>query len=169
MNDDSSHPIEVTVEAEAWNTTVTDPIGLVQTTAAQTLIEAAPPHLRNAQVSVLLTDDERIRILNHDWRGKDKPTDVLSFPAYDPDLPVPPGELPELGDIAIALETVRRDAAAEERPVEDHLRHMVVHGVLHLLGFDHETGEVDAVEMERTEARILATFGIADPYAEAVA
>ncbi|HEX2526262.1 MAG TPA: rRNA maturation RNase YbeY [Geminicoccus sp.] len=168
MNDDSSHPIEVTVEAEAWNTTVTDPIGLVQTTAAQTLIEAAPAHLRNAQVSVLLTDDERIRILNHDWRGKDKPTDVLSFPAYDPDVPVPPGMVPELGDIAVALETVRRDAAAEGRAAEEHLRHMIVHGVLHLLGFDHETGESDALRMERTEAMILARFGIADPYAEAV-
>jgi probable rRNA maturation factor len=168
MNDDSSHPIEVTVEAEAWNTTVTDPIGLVTSTAMAALGNAAPPHLRDARVSVLLTDDMRIQGLNREWRGKDKPTDVLSFPAYDPDVPVPPGELPELGDVAIALETVRRDAAAEERPVEDHLRHMVIHGVLHLLGFDHETGEADALRMERTEAGILATFGIADPYAEAM-
>jgi len=168
MNDDSSHPIEVAVEAEAWQTTVTDPIGLIRSTAAHALAEAAPPHLREAHVSVLLTDDARIRVLNREWRGKDKPTDVLSFPAYDPDVPLPPGMTPELGDIVVALETVARDALADGRTVDQHLRHMIVHGVLHLLGMDHETGEADALEMEGMEARILAGFGVADPYGEAV-
>jgi probable rRNA maturation factor len=167
MNDDSSHPIEVTVEAEAWQTTVTDPIGLVCSTAAQALAEAAPPHLQDARLSVLLTDDARIRVLNHAWRGKDKPTDVLSFPAFDPDVPLPPGAPAELGDIVVAIETVRRDAGADGRPVDQHLRHMIVHGVLHLLGMDHETSEADALAMEGLEARILAGFGIADPYREA--
>jgi probable rRNA maturation factor len=168
MNDDSSHPIEVTVEAEAWQTTVTDPIGLVRTTAAAALLEAAPPHLQHAHVSVLLTDDARIQVLNREWRGKDKATDVLSFPAFDPDIPVPPGMVPELGDVVVALETVVRDAGADGRPVYQHLAHMIVHGVLHLIGFDHETGEADAEDMEGMEARILSGFGIADPYSEAV-
>ena len=167
MNDDSSHPIEVTVEAKAWQTTVTDPIGLVRRAAAKALQEAAPPHLRHARISVLLTDDAQIQVLNREWRGKDNPTDVLSFPAYDPSIPLPPGMEPELGDVAVAIETVTRDAAADGRPVDDHLSHMIVHGVLHLLGFDHETGEEDAVLMESTEARILSGFGIANPYLEA--
>ncbi|WP_027135260.1 rRNA maturation RNase YbeY [Geminicoccus roseus] len=168
MNDDSSHPIEVTVEAEAWQTTVTDPIGLIRDTAGRALAQAAPPHLRDAHVSVVLTDDARIQVLNRDWRGKDKPTDVLSFPAYDPDIPLPPGMQAELGDIVVALETVLRDARADDRPVDHHLRHMIVHGILHLLGMDHETGEADAQAMEALEARILSGFGVANPYAEAV-
>lgn len=168
MNDDSSHPIEVTVEAEAWQTTVTDPIGLVRSTASQALAKAAPPHLRSAHLSVLLTDDRRIRILNREWRGKDQATDVLSFPAHDPDFPVPPGMDVELGDIVVALETVLRDAQADGLPLDHHLRHMIVHGVLHLLGFDHETGEADAQRMENLEAQILKEFGIADPYMETV-
>ena len=168
MNDDSSHPIEVAVEAEAWQTAVTDPIGLVRSTIALALAMAAPEALRDAQVSVLLTDDARIRLLNHQWRGKDKATDVLSFPSFDPDLPLPPGCRAELGDIVVSIETVRRDADEAGLPLDQHVRHMVVHGVLHLLGMDHETGEADALAMERLEAQILARFGIKDPYREAV-
>ena len=168
MNDDSSHPIEVAVEADAWHTTVTDPIGIVRTTVLQTLADAAPPALKSGGVSVLLTDDVRIRVLNRAWRGKDRPTDVLSFPAREPGMPLPPGAELELGDIVVALETVRRDAAGDGLPVSDHLRHMIVHGVLHLLGMDHETDEADARLMETLEAKVLAVFGIDDPYVEKV-
>ena len=164
MNDDS-HPIEVTVEAEAWTTTVTDPAALVRRAALTTLRQVRPDLADRAIVSVLLTDDAAIRALNRDWRGKDKATDVLSFPAMDPDLPLAPGQTMLLGDIAVALETVERDAMADARPVAHHLCHMIVHGTLHLLGHDHETSDADAHRMERLEIEILAMFDIPDPYA----
>nr|WP_256515518.1 rRNA maturation RNase YbeY [Alsobacter ponti] len=115
-----------------------------------------------AQVSVMLTDDARMREINRQWRGQDKPTNVLSFPA------VQPGALtsaPFLGDIAIAFETVAREAEEEGKSLADHYTHLVVHGFLHLLGHDHET-EAEAEAMEELERRALASLGIADPYAE---
>lgn len=110
------------------------------------------------EVSILLCDDAEIRTLNHQWRGFDKPTNVLSFPA--------PGEHEDmpLGDIAVAFETCEREARADGKTFDDHVTHLVVHGVLHLLGYDHET-ESEAEEMEDTERRILRTLGISDPYA----
>lgn len=110
------------------------------------------------EISVLLCDDAEIRTLNRQWRGFDKPTNVLSFPA--------PGEHEDmpLGDIAVAFETCEREARADGKTLDDHVTHLVVHGVLHLLGYDHET-ETEAEEMEDTERRILGTLGIADPYA----
>ena len=110
--------------------------------------------------TLLLADDAAIRILNRDWRGQDKPTNVLSFPA---DGPTPPGEPRHLGDVALALETVAREAAAEGKSLPDHVAHLVVHGILHLLGADHETdGEAEA--MEAREVAALARIGVADPY-----
>lgn len=114
------------------------------------------------EVDVMLTDDAGIRTLNRDWRSKDKATNVLSFPT--PQVAREAGE-PHLGDIAIALETVAREAAVEDKTFDDHLTHLAVHGMLHLLGFDHETEE-EAEEMEEMERTILAGLGIADPYAE---
>lgn len=114
-----------------------------------------------AEMSVTLTDDARIRVLNRDWRDKDKPTNVLSFPAAD----LPPGAAPQpLGDIIVALETVLKEAEAENKRPADHLVHLVVHGTLHLMGFDHEDDD-EAEEMEAMERRILAGLGIDDPYA----
>lgn len=111
-------------------------------------------------LSVLMTDDEAVRLLNRDWRGKDSPTNVLSFPS---DMPVIPGEPDFLGDIALARETLEREAALDGKPLDDHLRHLVVHGVLHLLGYDH-IEKAEAEEMETTETRILAGLGVPDPY-----
>lgn len=116
-----------------------------------------------APVSVALMDDAAIRILNRDFRGQDKPTNVLSFPSGVEEGFAFPGEEPGLGDIAIALETVVREAAEEGRPFDHHLSHMAVHGVLHLLGFDHEDAG-EAEEMEALERTILAGLGIPDPY-----
>ena len=113
------------------------------------------------EISVLLCDDAAIRTLNRQWRGQDKPTNVLSFPTPDE----APSDTP-LGDIAIAYETVAREAAEEGKLLDHHFIHLTVHGTLHLLGFDHET-EAEAEEMEATERRILHTLGIADPYANA--
>lgn len=112
-----------------------------------------------AELSLVLTDDAAIRDLNREHRGKDKPTNVLSFPGFDPDEP----PQPLLGDIVIAYETVAREAADEGKPVADHFCHLVVHGMLHLFGYDHETAD-DAEVMEAEERRVLARLGIADPY-----
>jgi probable rRNA maturation factor len=103
-------------------------------------------------------------VLNRDYRKKDSPTNVLSFPSG---LASGVGDADMLGDVILAFETVSMEAARDGKSLDSHLRHLVVHGVLHLLGFDHET-EAEASEMERREVEILAGFGIADPY-EAVA
>jgi probable rRNA maturation factor len=117
-----------------------------------------------AELAVMLTDDAGIRTLNNNWRGIDKPTNVLSFPALQPTAPPGDDDPPRmLGDIAIAYETLRREADAEAKPFDHHLSHLVVHGFLHLIGYDHET-DAEAVAMEALEREILAQLGIPDPY-----
>jgi probable rRNA maturation factor len=113
------------------------------------------------ELSLLFSDDAHVRTLNRDWRGKDKATNVLSFPAFEtePGGPVPP----LLGDVALAFETVAAEAALESKRFEHHLTHLIVHGLLHLLGYDHEVAE-EAEEMEALERRILARLAIPDPY-----
>ena len=122
---------------------------------------ATPGQADLAEVAVMLTDDAGIRALNHDWRGIDKPTNVLSFPAVA--LPDGGSQPRALGDIAIAYETTRREATTENKPFGHHLSHLAVHGFLHLIGYDHET-DVDAETMETLERQILARLGIPDPY-----
>ena len=114
-----------------------------------------------SELSLLFTDDAHIKTLNAQWRGKDKPTNVLSFPAFDvgTDDTLPP----MLGDIVLARETIVGEAALENKPLEHHLTHLIVHGLLHLLGFDHET-EDEAEEMEALERVVLAKLAIPDPY-----
>ncbi len=128
--------------------------------------DAAWTHLAlkpaDSELSVVFTDDAAIRVLNAEWRGKDKPTNMLSFPAFPVRAGSQPG--PMLGDIVIARETVEREAAAEAKPFENHLTHLVVHGFLHLLGYDHET-DAEAEEMEAREREILHALAIPDPYA----
>ena len=114
-----------------------------------------------AEVSLCLADDARLRALNLRWRGKDAPTNVLSFPSAVPDRS---GEEPTLGDIALAYETLKREAEDLDVPLADHYRHLVAHGFLHLIGYDHEKDE-EAERMEALETRILARLGAADPYA----
>jgi probable rRNA maturation factor len=120
------------------------------------------------EVSVLLTDDARVRELNRVWRGADKPTNVLSFPAREPGEPWPSEGPVMLGDVAVALETVLREAAAEGKAPGDHLAHLVVHGTLHLLGHDHVGSDAEAEAMESLEVRVLAGLGVADPYGDDV-
>jgi probable rRNA maturation factor len=110
----------------------------------------------------MLTDDAAMRQMNAQWRGIDKPTNVLSFPAGES----PAGTEPtHLGDIAISYETVAAESTAENKAFADHLAHLAVHGYLHLVGFDHET-DAEAVRMEHLETQILSGLGIADPYAD---
>jgi probable rRNA maturation factor len=114
------------------------------------------------EVSLLLTSDAELKALNARWRGQDKPTNVLSFPAAPADRL---GEAGTLGDIALAFETLADEAEAAGVPLADHYRHLVTHGFLHLIGYDHQTDE-EAERMEALEQRILARLGVADPYAE---
>jgi probable rRNA maturation factor len=114
-----------------------------------------------SELSLLFTDDASIRTLNRDWRGKDQATNVLSFPAFEvvPGDPLPP----MLGDIILAFETVSAEAALEAKPFAHHLIHLIVHGLLHLLGYDHEN-DAEADEMEGLERKVLARLAIPDPY-----
>jgi probable rRNA maturation factor len=128
------------------------------------------PELASARLcaSVLFTSDEEVHALNREWRQRDKPTNVLSFPMLHA------GELEELaaegppvllGDIALACETCASEAAEKAVPLDHHAAHLIVHGLLHLAGHDHELGEPEAEAMEALEVKALAKLGIADPYA----
>jgi len=112
------------------------------------------------QVSLLFTGDDQIRELNRTWRGKDKATDVLSFPAHEMDHPF-------YGDIAVSLETSLRDAAAQNKTLPQHLSHLLIHGFLHLMGHDH-MNDTEAEEMEALERSALASLNWPDPYGRAV-
>ena len=113
-------------------------------------------------LTVVLTNDDDIRALNRRFRGIDKPTNVLSF--ADPDMPPEPGEPPYLGDVVLARKTLLREASEQEKRFLDHATHLVVHGVLHLLGYTHDTDD-DAAQMEALEIAALARLGLPDPYA----
>lgn len=150
--------IDILVQSPRWRAqprakaTVTKAIS-----AAATMLKQ-----KNVELSVVLTGDKAIRILNRDWRGFDKPTNVLSFPA----LPQPNarGATPFVGDIVIAFETLAKEAKAENKRFLHHLAHLSVHGFLHLMGYDHEANR-EAEAMEKLERRVLAKLDIADPYA----
>jgi probable rRNA maturation factor len=122
---------------------------------------AAPAKVGKAELAVMLTDDKSIRALNLQWRGKDTATNVLSFPAAPPRRRSAPRPL---GDIVIAYETTAAESRAEGKRFDHHLAHLVVHGFLHLLGYDHESDR-EAEDMERRERSILARLDVPDPYA----
>lgn len=125
-------------------------------------IAAAAPHsTRGGEVSILLADDSAVREVNRQWRGLDKPTNVLSFPAADT-----PATQGHLGDIVIAFETLQRECESEGRLFVHHLAHLTVHGFLHLIGYDHET-DAQADEMERLESRIMIAMNMPDPWQDA--
>jgi probable rRNA maturation factor len=155
---------EVIVVADGWHSEP-DAEAIIQRAVA-TAAETANAGLGEAELAVMLTDDSGIRTLNLNWRGIDKPTNVLSFPALPPTGAGGPDDAPRmLGDIAIAYETTRREADDEQKPFDHHLSHLAVHGFLHLIGYDHEKDD-DAEAMETLERGILAQLGIPDPYAD---
>jgi probable rRNA maturation factor len=134
--------------------------------AIEAAAEVADSDAAEAELAIMLTDDRGIRTLNRNWRGIDKATNVLSFPALQPTGPAGPDDAPRmLGDIAIAYETTRKEADEERKPFDHHLSHLAVHGFLHLIGYDHEN-DADAEAMESLERDILAQLGIPDPYAD---
>lgn len=135
--------------------------------AAQVAPELAQPRL---VASLLFTDDARVHALNREWRGRDRPTNVLSFPMLEREELVhldEDGPPAMLGDIALARQTCAREAAERGIALADHIAHLIVHGLLHLAGHDHETSDADADAMEQLEAKALALMGIADPYSTA--
>src|SRR5580765_5509158 len=155
---------EVLVVADCWQSEP-DAEAVIQRAVA-VAAEIADADTGEAEIAVMLTDDAGIRTLNSNWRGIDKPTNVLSFPALQPASPSGPDDAPRiLGDIAIAYETTRREADEERKPFDHHLSHLAVHGFLHLIGYDHEN-DADAEAMEGLERDILAQLGIPDPYAD---
>jgi probable rRNA maturation factor len=153
----ASVAVDVAIESDLWSAHPT-----AECTVLRAIEAAAEAAQTGGEVAVLLTDDDAVRRMNAQWRGMDKPTNVLSFPAGE--STAAPGEV-HLGDIAIAFQTVAAESAAENKAFADHLAHLAVHGYLHLVGFDHET-DVEAADMENLETRILAGLGIADPYAD---
>lgn len=154
-----SFAIDISAESEGW-TKIPELEALVRRAAEAAMLDnEAPP----SEISVVLSDDEHIRELNKHHRGMDKPTNVLSFPPARTKTPA--GAPRFLGDVVLAFETVEREATEESKPIENHISHLIVHGVLHLLGYDHEDDD-EAEIMEARERQILAKLGIPDPYAE---
>ncbi len=162
--------LDVSLEADPeWDSS--DWIELARRAAASAIAESAFPQLgtseRSVELGVRLTGDAEVRALNAEWRGKDKPTNVLSFPMAEADeLKSADIVGPELmlGDIVLARGVCAAEAADKAIPVEQHAAHLIVHGTLHLLGHDHHD-EDQAADMESREVRALARLGIADPYA----
>jgi probable rRNA maturation factor len=142
--------VDVVLLDPAWATALPGVERLVRKAARAAL------GARAGSLTVALSDDRRLRALNKRDRKQDKPTNVLSYPS---------GERAFLGDVVLARQTVWREARQQKKTPADHVAHLVVHGTLHLLGFDHETGDADAERMEALERRILKGLGIADPYA----
>ena len=160
----ASHVIDVTIEHDAWSHAVAGVSDLCRTAARAALA----PRTASVEVSILLADDARLHELNRTFRGVDRPTNVLAFPAHAGDDVAPPGAEHLLGDIALAYQTTCVEAADQGLTLAHHLSHLVVHGTLHLLGYDHQS-DAEAEVMEARERTLLAGLGIADPYAEAVA
>ncbi|MDB5587349.1 MAG: ybeY [Devosia sp.] len=150
--------IDINRNDEAWPEDL-DP--LAELAVLEALKQSKAKVKGAAELSILLTNDEEQHELNKQWRGKDSPTNVLSFPQIEPFGPV----VGILGDITLARETLEREAADQGVSFADHFTHLVVHGFLHILGYDHMT-DAEALQMESLETQILAKLGVDDPYAD---
>lgn len=157
MSDPADWDIAVSVLTGDWSDADEGVVRL----AAQAALKAAGPD-GPLELSVALADDGKVRELNRDYRGQDKPTNVLSFEAGEDPMP---GQPRILGDVVLARETCAREAVEGDKSFNDHLTHLTVHGVLHLLGYDHIDSD-EAEEMEALEVEILAEMGIGNPYLE---
>jgi probable rRNA maturation factor len=159
--------ISVSIDCPAWGEALPDAEARCGRLAAIALGAVdLPPGV--VELSIVLADDATVQGLNRDWRGKDAPTNVLSFASLDDeDAPLADGAPLLLGDVILAWETVAREAAEQDKALADHFGHLVVHGVLHLVGFDHEDDN-EAEEMEALETTLLAALGIPDPYGDTI-
>jgi probable rRNA maturation factor len=153
------------IEDARWNAALPNAAALIEQAVSLALADI-DANGRVIEVGVRLVDDGTIQALNRDWRGRDKPTNVLSFPLGDPG-PVTDPDFPWLiGDIVMSYDTVTAEAIRDIKPLEHHVVHLAIHATLHLIGHDHED-EAEAEAMEAAEIRLLAGLGIADPYAMA--
>jgi probable rRNA maturation factor len=151
--------IDLAERSPLWREALPEAGGVAERAARAALAGGGAPTVP-AELSIVLADDALMRALNRQWRGRDAPTNVLSFPAGEAP---PPGAPLLLGDVVLGFETVSGEAAAQGKPLAHHVAHLVIHGVLHLLGFDHEA-EAEAERMEALETELLAGLGIPDPY-----
>jgi probable rRNA maturation factor len=156
--DNKKVQIDVIVRSARWRKRPNARTTVKKAVLAAAQAVSTPP----TELAIVLSDDSTIRALNREWRGKNAPTNVLSFPAAMPGKTR--SASPYIGDIVIAYQTVAREAVTDGKPFNHHLAHLAVHGFLHLLGYDHETDR-DANKMERLERRILKRLAIPDPYA----
>lgn len=158
----SDNEIDIAVEDARWEQAIPEleafTLRAVEAGLAILPDSAAGP----VEVSVLLADDATVQELNRTWRNKDKPTNVLSFPAAE--QPFQAGSPRPLGDVVLAYDTLVRESAEQSKPFEHHFAHLLVHGTLHLLGQDHETGEAEADAMEALEVAALRALGVPNPY-----
>ena len=154
-----TNTVDIDIEDEAWTAAAPDAEALVWRAAQAVLY--AHEDIEGRGIVILLTDDDSVQALNRDFRQKDKPTNVLSFPSAQDPIGNPEGQI---GDIALAYGVCAREAAEQGKLLSHHLQHLVAHGVLHLLGYDHE-GDDEAEAMEALEREILAGLDVPDPYA----
>ena len=160
-NTRSKVAVDIRIATPGWRKVLPE-VSAALRRAARAALKSELPAQAETALSILLTDDAEMRKLNAGWRAKDKPTNVLSFPA---EATFDPGRPPAyLGDIALGLATCKREAAEQGKALADHVAHLTVHGVLHLVGYDHMNDE-EAGAMEPREVEILGSLGIADPYA----
>jgi probable rRNA maturation factor len=160
--------LDIVIEDPRWAEAGLEPLA---TRAAEATLAHLGLDPEAWEIVLLACDDDRIAALNADFRGKPQPTNVLSWPSEErgaeapgqPPAPPDPATGPELGDIAIAYDTCAREAAEAGLPLDHHVTHLLVHGTLHLLGYDH-ISDADAALMERIEVEILASIGVANPY-----
>jgi len=156
--------VDVTMQDPAWES-LANIERIVKETAIKSLELAIMPKEasgRDLEASLVLANDDLLHLLNNTYREKDKPTNILTFASLDSDEPLTEGVL-SLGDVFLSYETLLKEAQEQGKFITDHIRHLVVHGVLHLLGYDHETDD-DATDMETLEIRILETLGVQNPY-----
>lgn len=152
--------VDVRAEDARWSAGWPSAASLCRKAARAALRRGLNGRAQAVELCLVLSSDARVRLLNRIWRRQDKPTNVLSFPAASA---APAGAPLLLGDVVLARETIRREARAQGKAADDHLQHLVIHGVLHLLGHDHVRA-ADAAAMERLEVAILTGLGVPNPY-----
>ncbi len=158
--------LALTIDPAGWTERIRRLRPMLRRVAATTIAHTGSD--RPVEISLVLTDDARVRVLNRDFRGQNKATNVLAFPGEGGDLTAADDAPLLIGDLVVALETTESEARARGKAMSDHVCHLVVHGILHLLGYDH-THEADAEAMEAAERAILARLGVADPYVQGAA